>query len=313
MQAYVSNSTITAGGALTATAVASETIGALVLAPSVAIAAKSPLGIGAAGSGVVVENKVAAHARAFVDGDTAPSGGTAGISAASVALSARDTSNIVATAVATAVAASLAGSVQLAISVGVALAHNEIANVTEAYVANATSLFAANSGDITIEATSNAGISAVAAAASLSTAFASSFGGSLSGAGADATNVIRTKANAHVDDSVVRGAGDVRLTATDSSDIAATIIAASIAVGGGTTGAGASIGVTLAENVIGGAGGSSEVRAYVLRSSIDAVGALTQTADASPRIRAFVFSGAVAVAGGTTAPPAAARARAPAT
>ena len=209
VQAYVSDSTVDAGdGQLSATAIASQTIGALVLAPSVAVAAKGPVGIALSGSGVSVENKIAAHVRAFVDGDAPSSGGAAGISAASIALIARDESTIVATAVAPSLAASFLGSAAIAVSVGVTLAHNEIDNVVEAYVANAAQALAATQGDITLEASSDAGISAVAAAASLSAAFLGSFNGAVSGAGADATNIVRTATTAHVDDSVVDGAGD---------------------------------------------------------------------------------------------------------
>ncbi|MEY2514639.1 MAG: large repetitive protein, partial [bacterium] len=302
VQAYVSNSTVTAGGALAATALASETIGALVLAPSVAITAKGPVGIAASGSGVSVENKIAAHVRAYLDGDAPPSGGPAGISAASIALIARDTSSIVATAVAPSLAASLLGSATVAISVAVTLARNEIDNVVETYVANATQLLAATQGDITLEASSDAGISAVAAAASLSAAFLGSFSGAVSGAGADATNIVRTATTVHVDDAVVRGAAAVRLTATDDSEIEAIIIAASIAAAG-PAGVGASVGTSLAQNLIGRTGDDgdtfSEVRAYVLRSSIEAPGTLALTATGTAHIHARVLSGAVAVAGGT--------------
>ena len=84
------------------------------------------------------------------------------------------------------------------------------------------------------------------------------------------------------------------------SAITATIAAASVAIGGGAAaGVAASIGLALAWNLIGwqfdGTPATSEVRAYVLNSTIDAGGNLSVTAIAGQKISALVFAGSVAI------------------
>ncbi len=123
----------------------------------------------------------------------------------------------------------------------------------------------------------------------------------VTGAGAAATNVILTKANAHIDGSDVT-ADDVTLTATDTSEIEATILATAIALAGGTVAAGISIGVAFAQNLIGwtldGVASPAEVRAYLFETSVAASGALTLSATSNQTVDATVLSGSVAVAGG---------------
>ena len=73
----------------------------------------------------------------------------------------------------------------------------------------------------------------------------------MSGAGADAHNVILTGTHAYVQDSAVTSGGVVDLDARDAAAIDATILGLSVGVGGGVVGIGASIGVALARNTIG--------------------------------------------------------------
>ncbi|MHC4993053.1 MAG: hypothetical protein ACYTGC_18935, partial [Planctomycetota bacterium] len=95
-------------------------------------------------------------------------------------------------------------------------------------------------------AVSQATISAVSAAASLAASFGGTTGVALSGAGAEATNVVVNKTNAYLSNSRVTSAGDVNLAALGTSGITATVVAASAAIGGGgTTGVGASIGAAV--------------------------------------------------------------------
>src|SRR6185436_18292691 len=97
VQSYVSNSTITAqGGTLTATATGNQTIAALVIAGSVAVGASGSVGVGASGAGVSVKNQIRVDIRAYVDGDSAPSVVTTGISASGITLTAIDSSSIAA-------------------------------------------------------------------------------------------------------------------------------------------------------------------------------------------------------------------------
>ena len=122
----------------------------------------------------------------------------------------------------------------------------------------------------------------------------------MSGAGAESTNVILTKTNAHLDNSIVTataGSQNVSLSATNTSTINANVGAASVALGiGGTGGVGASIGAALSRNLIGWDLSGNElparVQAYVSSgSSINASGSLTQTATSGQTVNAIVAGG----------------------
>ncbi len=73
----------------------------------------------------------------------------------------------------------------------------------------------------------------------------------VSGAGAQATNVILTRTNAHIDTSSIVTTGAVNVSADDTSTITALILAVVVAVGAGTVGVGVAVGLSLAENMIG--------------------------------------------------------------
>ena len=147
-------------------------------------------------------------------------------------------------------AASVAGTVAVSVSVGVALANNVISNQVEAYIRDADAGVITTAGPITIDAHESAHINALTGAASASAA-ASLVGIALSGAGAEATNIILTSTKAYVEDSIVVSAGDVDLNAISDSTVRASVLTASSALSGGFVAVSASIGVTLARNFIG--------------------------------------------------------------
>ena len=246
VQAYIAASSVTAAGSLTQTATASQSINALVLSASAAVGAGGVAGVGASGSGVFAENKIGADVKAYIDGD-----GATGISADSISLSATDESTISAVAAAASLAASLGGVAGVSVSIGVSLARNTITSEVESYIKDADAV-AATAGGITIAATETATIRAVSAAASLAAGIGGVAGVAVSGAGADALNVILTKTNAYVENSALTATGAVDLDAINTAAIDATIISAAFSVAvGGVAGVGASIGVALARNYIG--------------------------------------------------------------
>jgi hypothetical protein len=246
IRATIDNSSVIAGGALSATATANQDIDALVLAASVAVGVGGSNGFALAGSGVFTENKIATDIKASISNDAA-----AGIHASGVTLGASDSSDIDAFAGAASVAVAAGGSNAVAVSIGVALAQNRIDNDVEASIINVDDLVA-GSGGIGLHATSAATIDAVAAAASLAVGLGSTAGIAVSGAGAESTNIILTKANAFVQDSQLTSGGGVSLSADMAGSINAKVIAASVAVAAGSTaGIGASIGVAVARNFIG--------------------------------------------------------------
>ena len=144
-------------------------------------------------------------------------------------------------------------------------------------------------------------ISATTVAASVSVAIGT-IGVSLSGAGATAQNVILSKTNAYVENSVLDSKGDISLDALSNSGIASVVVAASAAVAGGAGGVGASIGAAIAENAIGyttgGAKQAAEVQAYLEDSSVDAEGDIVLAATSAQHVNAGTGSGSAAIAGG---------------
>ncbi len=249
VMAYATNSSIHSTNALTIKATSSQSIDTIVLSGSAAIGAAGAVGIAVSGSGVYSENEIGVNTKAYIDGDG--SSITPGIQSSAINVTAQDTSQISAVAGAASLAAAFAGSTAVAVSVGVALAKNRIDSEIAAYIANADNRAKTTSGAITIEALETASIDVIAAAASLAVGIGGDFGGGVSGAGAEATNIILTGVNAYVSGSILNSAGAVTLNANNSSSIHALIATASVAAGVGTVGVGASIGIALARNDIG--------------------------------------------------------------
>ena len=96
----------------------------------------------------------------------------------------------------------------------------------------------------------------------------------ISGAGAVAENAILTKTDAYIADSKVTSqGGDVSINAASTSAITATVVAASVAIGGGGyAGVAASIGVAIAKQLHRLAGGRhpGKRRGSCLRPALDA-------------------------------------------
>ncbi|MGD8418835.1 MAG: hypothetical protein PVJ78_00250, partial [Gammaproteobacteria bacterium] len=256
VQAFISESTVTASGALTLTADADTRIDALVLAGSAAVAGGGTTGVGVSGAGVISLNKIATDVNAYVDGDdgnalTVDVDG--GVTAAEIHFVADDGSAINAIAGAASVAAAFGGTTGVAVSIGVSIAENEIDNDIAAYIADESVGSAATpAGNVIVEAIDNAAIEAISAAASVAIGGGGTAGVAVSGAGAFAQNVILTRTNAYVLDSELTSSGNVDLDATSTSSISAIVAAASAAVGvGGTAGVGASVGASIARNYIG--------------------------------------------------------------
>src|SRR5213079_337741 len=155
-------------------------------------------------------------------------------------------------------------SLAVSVSIGVALAENDISNDVEAFIANASSGVTATSGPIVLNATESASITSTTIAASVALAWGA-IAIAAAGAGANALNVINTTTVAHVDASVLASSGGVTLSASTPS------------AAGGVVAAGAALGIALAQNLIGwhsdGSAGSANVEAYIVNSSIDTGGA----------------------------------------
>jgi len=323
VHAYLKNAAVDATGHLLLEATSNETINAVVVAAAVGVGASATAGIGVAGAGSVATNAIVADVKATIDGNGPPLATTKGIGASTIELTAEDTSRINAIGVGAAVAGGFAGGVGVAVSIAVSIGRNDIDNRVEASITGVTETVTARTGDVVLKAKSDATITAIAVGASVA-ASGGTVAGSISGAGAAATNVILTQTKAFITGSKIKttgtgiGAGNichdssdhsvghVCLDATDSSKIRAVIVAASVAVAGGFVSAAASIGVSIARNLIGWKTGSGDsltespsiIQAYVFDSTIDATGDLTANAVSKAQIDALVLAVSVAIAGG---------------
>ena len=171
VEAYVLNSGISASGAYTLTANSQQTINALVLALTAAVAGSGGGSIAASGSGASAVNRIAVDPQAYQNGDSAGTGAAVtGVSAPSVSFTATDASTIVANVAAVSLSVSLAGAVGASISIGVSLAMNQIDNDAEAYIASASHGVKTTAGGIMLMTTENSTIHATSTAASLAAA-----------------------------------------------------------------------------------------------------------------------------------------------
>ncbi|MEZ0276275.1 MAG: beta strand repeat-containing protein, partial [Roseimicrobium sp.] len=159
-------------------------------------------------------------------------------------------------------------------------------------------------GGITLTSTEKATIDAKSVAASFGLAAGALAGVAISGAGADAKNIILTKTSAHIDDSTVLSAANLTLTATDETTITAKIQSIAAALGVGVAGVGVAVGSSTATNYIGHLANGTEqpatVTASIIGSQVTARGSISLTAAEDAEITAEVESTAVALAGGAS-------------
>ena len=230
MQARIIDSDVDASGALSATATSSQTILAEVLAGSVALAA-GQVGVALAGAGASVINLVSASVKATIDEDS----GDEIVSAASIALTAHDLSVLRADAGAASITAS-AGQFSGSVSIGVALATNQVDNDIEAAIIDAydhdgddhREAHVSATGDITLDAREAASLTATASTATMAVAI--SIGFAIAGGGADAENSITSTTSAHIDNSTIDAGGDVTIQAADVTTAIAHVLSVNIAL-----------------------------------------------------------------------------------
>jgi len=280
VRSYVSDSSITAVGALTQTAVSNATIDASAFAGSVAASLGGAAGVSLGGAGTTISNKIFTRIEASIDGD-----GATGISAGSVSLTATDASTITSSAGAAAVAAALGGAVGASVAVGVGLSENVIRNLIDARITNADQGVKATTGSITVAAESRSLISATAWAAAVAAAAGGLVGISGAGAGIGAVNSVANTVLAHIDSSkidILAQNQNLSITATETSSLSALGVAAALAaaVGGG---AGVAIGVGggTATNIV-----ANTVKAYTTGATINTSSSAAATGSGSITIAA---------------------------
>ncbi|TWT91153.1 dockerin type I domain-containing protein [Stieleria varia] len=297
--ATLTNSSITSNR-LNINSQAGQTINSVVLVGSAAIAAGGGPGLGAAGSGAESRNLISKHVNSTISGS-----GGAGINVPDVTMTSSDNSTIKTDTAAVSVALVASGSVGVSLAIGISLATNQINNHVETSITNA--VVAANSG-LSLTSNEGANITASSIAAALSAGVAGTIGVAVSGAGATADNQLSNKTLAFIEGSTITG-GSANVQAFSFSQVNAIIVAASAAVGGGSTaGVGAAIGVSLATNTIGtptdeggpGVGDrSSQIIAYIDNSSVQVLGSINVESRVTDFVDATVVAGAVAAGLGT--------------
>jgi Ca2+-binding RTX toxin-like protein len=295
VNAAIKNSAVDAESDVTVSANAQMTIEAGVGAGSLAIAGGSGGGAAGAGSGVRTTNEIYATVNSFIDNSVTPS---KQLKASSLTLTASSTSSITAEAGAAAIAAGFGASGGLSGAIGVALARNTVDSDTNAFITHANAV-KMGTGTVSLEATTDNTITATSVAASLAVAGGAGGGAAISGAGADANNIVRGKTSTYIQSSSLAEVGAVDLSAQNISKITATVAAVSVSgAGGAGGGVGVSIGAAVSHNDIGTSTDRLSVLSYINNSSINASGALRLNALADMTIEAGVGAGGMAVAGG---------------
>ena len=312
VDAYIATSNINAG-AIAVTATSQQTITALTAAAALALSGGDNSGLGVSGAGAVALNEINLNVNASIDGSHDDTAGLPGINTAAtysiastgVTVSAADTSSIDALVAAAAVAGGFGGESGYAVAIGIAFARNAITNPVNAAITNVSSL-TTSGGAVQVTASEAARIHAESYAAAVAVGGGGTSGVAVAGGGSLAFNIIAVDTTANIAGSNIGSAspsnkaGDVIVTAIDSSEIDAEVaaVAASVAIGG-ESGIGVALGVSVAENEINdGSGGRGTLQAGITSTSIQATGAVDVEAYSTQTIDADTLAGAMAISGG---------------
>ncbi|GAM76380.1 yapH protein [Vibrio ishigakensis] len=295
ISAIITDSSIDISGDVDTYAESKQEITANVIAASVAIGTSTDgVAVGLSGVGSDAKNSIMIDT---TSGITAVEANHV-VKADNISVEAKDTSSITSAVVGASIAGTFsASSGSVALSIGVALAENDIDNDTVALIDN-VDIGASDdrAGDISVIATTNATITAT----SVATSFALGWGAgsiTVSGAGANAVNSITGETKASIANSQAYSSGNVTVTATNTSKVNAEVAAVSIAGAGGTDGGlGVSVGGAETKNNIGTSGNRLGVTASVIDSGIDATGDISVTSTADLDIDAGVGAGSAAIA-----------------
>ena len=142
----------------------------------------------------------------------------------------------------------------IAVSVGLALAHNTIDKDVNASIVNVSSVLT-NEGDITVRVDDDSEIEVYSFAVAVAVAVSGNISVAVAGGAAESTNIILTRSNAWISNSnlgtALEKVGKIDLDVDNSAKIDAVVgtIAASVALG--KSAVGVAIGISVARNFIG--------------------------------------------------------------
>jgi hypothetical protein len=194
------------------------------------------------------------------------------------------------------------------LAIGVAIGRNRIENTVRAFIADSS---VSSAGLVKLYSESRSIITARSTAVSFALAASSTTAISLSGGGAESTNVVLPSTHSFIESSFVRSSGDLDLNAKDTSTITARVLAAAMTATAGQNAAGVAIGASLSTNLVGYDaifGGSlgptasntdvaGQLQAYIKNSKIEVTGDLNLTSQATSSIDAGVDAIAVGIVG----------------
>ena len=241
VDAYIATSTINAAS-IAVSATSQQSISALTAAAAVALSGGDGTGLGVSGAAVAL-NEINLSVNASIDGSAADSKGlpsnattpaTYNITTTGpVTVNAADASSIDALVAAAAVAGGFGGEDGFAVAIGVSFARNAITNPVNAAITNVKQLNTGG-GAVQVEATEAAQINAQTYAVAVALAGGGDTGAGIAGGGAIAWNIIGVDTTANISGTTIGAttlAGDVIVTAIDSSEINAQVAAVAAAVG----------------------------------------------------------------------------------
>ncbi|MCH1438078.1 MAG: hypothetical protein L7W43_00370, partial [Rubripirellula sp.] len=271
--AFMEEANATVGGNLSVNAFADQSVESSVLAISAALSLGASFASTTAafsGAGGTAENAIVTSVQAYIHA----SEDSRSVSADQISVLAEDRSSIISDVGAGSIAGATAGyySMTGAISIGVAVATNDIANVVAAYSEGTT--LTARTGNLVVSAIESA--TAKSNVVAVSVAASSSINGlSLSGAGSSSTNTVNNQVAAYLESGVFNSAGDVSVESNSSVTI--TSLSGGVAGAFTTVGVAGAMGVALGRNLIGfesidGSGRNNSVTAYINSSTVDAAG-----------------------------------------
>ena len=247
------------------------------------------------GAGAHAENSIEKTIAANLRG-----GSVVTVDAGAVSVTASDASEITADAGGVGIGITGGSGGSIAGAVGISMAFNDIANQLHAVIDSSTVTAA---DPTTVTATMDqAKISALTIAASAGLAGSSGFAAALAGAGAGSGNTIGNSVVAAIDNSAVTSSftrtddrsDGVIVSASDSSEILATSVGASLSSAiSSTTGGSVAVGISISNNDI-----ANETRASVTGSTLDVASDIRVQANQTAIITATSVAASVAVAGG---------------
>ena len=292
VKAFIDSSSATASGSVMLAATENDMVKSLTVGGAAAIGVAAGVGAGIAAAAAESLNTVANQVEAYVS-DTLDSPNAAVTAQGGVlSIAASDASNVFAQAGESAISVGGGLAVGVGITIGASAIANTVTNTVLAYADDAT--LTADGSDLTLGACEVANVSGLAVGGAASGAGGVTAGVSVGGVGATSPNILGNTVEAYAQDGATLqtvGAGDIEITATDTSTADSQAVAGSAKLGVGTVAVGFSIGSSVAVNQI-----NETVEAFSSDATLNSAGMVTIGATTSISGTSLSVAASVAVA-----------------